>query len=151
MAELPSVEELRALAADVRARAEADQAAQRAAENAAWDAETASIQADLIPRLTEELKGAIARAAQSGRTSTSRIVPSCLPSFPDDGLYPRSEKRGNRQRYVPVLEGAADNIRALDPAYKVDYKYNTGMEWGSDGGFSDGICHVEIWISWGQA
>lgn len=141
MTELPSVNELRALAATKRAADQADKDEQRARERAAWEAETERERADLIPRLTEELKRQIAQAAESGRTSTS-FVPRSLPSFPDN--------KSNYERYVPILDDAAKAIKELDPAFVVSFSYKTGTEWCSDGAFSDGICHVQYAVDWDE-
>lgn len=94
---------------------------------------------NLLPRLTEEIERNIIRAAKEGRFS-AQFTPYSLPNYRDG--------ERNNAIYRPILQEACEAVEAASHEYQASFSTMTGIEYGSDGGYSDGICEVNIKVSW---
>lgn len=136
---MKSAAELRAIAEAKKDAARAKLELERAAEKARLQAEDKKQMDYLLPKLISSAEHNIENAAVNGQTSV-QWTPIALNGY--------RETKENYKRYRPILDALKDHIESFDPAFNVQWTDNTGIEYGSDGGYSDGQCVVVIKVKW---
>jgi hypothetical protein len=132
---MKSATELRAIAAARRESEAALRATAHLREQERVAFEDSKEMAAILPKLVAEIEEEIEDAANRGMLVT-RFSPRALMGYRDT--------HENRNRYHPILKAACEAVMKAEPELDVRWTDHTGMEWGSDGGYSDGQCAVEI-------